>query len=294
MPRTRALVLGNAIDCLLFDGREVYARKHVMQPKTYMAADGTEKKWTNQSNTCKQWTQETILRGGVILTYDEAMMIEAMLLSLQRHPLVAALLAQGRPQVTFRRESERYGMQVQVRPDWFSEQPISRPDLGLDSGGLPYLADLKSTEDFNLWFDVLDPESPRSGKPVTDFGYYRQAGMVQWVANQDVGRTAHYHIVVEKKQPYRVGVVQLTDEYLELGFNEVDADLQRLKACLTANVWPGSVTRVISLAPPQWLLDRGVRQAGASVDVGAPTTDLDDAVDPVPEPVAAADDHPGF
>lgn len=267
---TRALIAGRAFDCLLFDGRDAYVKQYSVPPKTYPSDKGEDKAWTMQANYCKAWATAELMHGRQVVDKNDAVAFEAMLHSIRSHPLAAALLGQGEPQVTFRRSSERFGLEVQVRPDWYSEKPIERPDLGLASNGLPYLLDLKTTADFSEWFDPLDPDSPRAGKPVHTYGYHRQGAMAQWCSFQDIGRTAHFLLVVEKSEPFRCGIVQLDDSYLELGWADVEADLLRLKNCHTTDVWPGSPGRVITLTPPQWLLDASVRQATASVDAGLP------------------------
>jgi hypothetical protein len=273
IPTTRALTLGQAIDTLRFDGREVYGQRFIMQPKTYPAEDGTAKDWHGQANYCKAWARSQVLHGRTVLTYDEQMMIEAMNLEISRHPIASALLAQGESQLTFRRTSERFEMEVQVRPDHFSENPIEvmhRGEIALSSNGKPYMADLKSIDDLDNLYDVLDPESPRTGRPITKHGYYRQGGLAQWVAAQDVGETAHFLIFVEKAEPHRVAVVELDGDFLDIGYSEVAADLQRLRQCEVANVWPGSPEHVIKMFAPEWLTERANREAVARMDVGAP------------------------
>ncbi len=201
---------------------------------------------------------------------------EHMLISMNGHAATTALLSQGEPQVTIRRHSEKFDVDVQVRPDWFSQDPISIPELHLESDGLPYFVDLKTTADWSDWWDPIDPEDPRAGAPVWKYGYHRQGGFVQWVGFQDIGRTAHFLVVVETREPFRVGVVRLHPEYLDVGWSAVAADLQRLRACQIADKWPGSVERCVELKPPQHVLDKANREVKASVEAGAAASELGD------------------
>ncbi len=264
---TKALDLGAGFDCALFDGDEKFAQDYICTPDTYLDKEGTCKPWHNGSNTCKAWLADQVEQGRTVLERDALTRFQSMREAIKAHPLASALLSQGEAQVTIRRHSEKFDLDLQVRPDWLSLKPIERPDLGLSSGGMPYQVDCKTTEDFNDWFAPLDPESPRQGKPVWTYGYHRQGGMAQWVAFQDIGRTAHFLMVVEKKEPFAVGIICLSSDYLDLGWNQVEGDLQRLKACMVSDRWPNSPAHVITLHPPQWLMDQGVREAVASAGI---------------------------
>ncbi len=108
------------------------------------------------------------------------------------------------------------------------------------------------------------------GKTIWSLGYHRQSGMQQWVAEKDIGRTAHFLIFVETVEPMRVAVVQLDPDYIDAGWSDVEADLFRLKACMMANVWPGSPERVLTLRAPNHVLETASREATASAAAGFP------------------------
>jgi hypothetical protein len=264
---TAALREGAGFDSLLFDGDEVFASTYVCKPATYTdSKSGEVKPWNGNSNTCKAWLAAAEAHGKVILDADALTRFALMREAIRKNPWATALLSQGEAQVTFRREAQKFGgLEVQVRPDWFSEAPIERPDLGLSSGGRPYLLDLKTTADFGDWWDPIDAADPRQGKPVYTYGYHRQAGFAQWVAHKDVGETAHFLLVVEKDEPFRVGIVQLSGDYLDLGWSAVEGDLTRLAACRATNKWPGSPEGVLSLKPPLWLEEKAAREAAVGV-----------------------------
>ena len=263
---TAALKEGAGFDSLLFDGDAAFAATYVCKPATYIDSKTDETKpWNGNSNTCKAWLAAAEAQGKVILDADAMLRFSLMRDAIGKNPLAKALLSQGEAQVTFRREALKFdGLEVQVRPDWFSEQPIEIPELGISSGGHPYLLDLKTTANFSDWWDPIDPHSPKQGSPVWNYGYHRQAGFAQWVCHKDVGETAHFLLVVEKDEPFRVGIVQLSPDYLDLGWAAVEGDLTRLAACRAANKWPGSPEGVLGLKPPLWLEEKAAREAAVS------------------------------
>lgn len=261
--RSKALDEGAGFDCLLFDGEAAFAANYVTKPPTYPdKKDGQPKSWNMNADFCKAWVAAREAEGKTVLDGDAWTRFVLMREAMHKNPIASALLAHGEQQLTFRRTSEKFpGLEVQVRPDWFSAKPIDIPELGLSSGGKPYIVDLKTTADFGDWWNPLDPQDPRQGKPVHSFGYHRQAALCQWVAYQEVKETAHFLLVVEKDEPFRVGAISLSNDYLEHAWAEVTGDLNRLNACRIANVWPGSPAGVLTLDAPSWLLEKGAREA---------------------------------
>ncbi len=263
--RTKALDEGAGFDCLLFDGEVEFAKRYVVKPETYPADDGKAKPWNMNANHCIAWVAARQAEGRVVLEKDAWTKFVLMRQSFRSNPMIAAILAQSRAQLTFRMKAQKFeGLEVQARPDLFSEKPINLPEFGLTSGGLPFFSDLKTTESFTDWWDPLDPESKRNGSPVWNFGYHRQGGLVQWIGHKDVGPTDHLLIVQEKVAPYRNGVIRMAQELRELGYDQIMGDLKRLHACKLANVWPGPPMAVIPVRGPDWLYEAGAREAKVS------------------------------
>ena len=261
--RTKALDEGAGFDCLLFDGDDEFSRKFALKPDTYPGEKG-ESKWNGNANYCKAWSAARDAEGKIVLDSDAWSKFVLMRQAIQQHPAAMAIINQSVSQLTFRLNSAKFGFEVQTRPDLFSKDPISRPEFGLDSQGLPFFCDLKTTANFSDWFDPIDPTDHRAGSPVYKFGYHRQAGLCQWVAHKDLGKSHHFLMVVEKAEPYRVGIIELGADYLNLGWDAVEADLKNLAACRLTKIWPGSPQSVIKLQPPQWLLDKSAREAMAA------------------------------
>lgn len=261
---TKALDDGSAFDTLVFDGEKKFKEKYACKPRVYTdEKTGEEKKWNGNATACKAWLAIQEVNNITPIDADRHELFYQMHRSMMMNPLVYQLLNTGESQLTLRRDAQKFGLAVQVRPDLFSFTPIDIPELGLSSNGRPYMCDLKTTADFSDWFDPIDPCDPRNGSPVWKYNYHRQGGFAQWVAFQDVGETDHFLIVAEKQEPFRCGVVKLSNDYLELGWAACEADLTRLAACKLANKWPSSPVGVLELNPPQFLLDKAAREAQA-------------------------------
>jgi hypothetical protein len=260
---SEALKEGAGFDSLIFDGDEKFAATYVTKPPTYPdKKTGEAKPWNMNADFCKAWVAAREAEGKVVLDVDAWTRFVLMRDALRKHPLASALLARGEPQVTFRNKHERFhGLEVQVRPDQFGAEPIDLPEIGLSTNGLPWVNDLKTTDNFSDWWSAHDPEDPRRGAPVWKYAYHRQGGLAQSCISLDIGKTAHFLTVVEKQEPFRVGVIQLSDAYLDLGWSMVEADLKLLAACKLTNKWPGSPEHIITLEPPLWLEEKSAREA---------------------------------
>lgn len=246
---TPALILGCACDTLITEGVDAFNAKYIVRPEgmNFTTKEG------------KLWKEMHSEPGKETLKYDEWVMLDRMRAALFAHPLYAMLTANVIAQATVRVPETQYGFGIQCRPDWLSLVPCAI------SGGLPYSVNLKTTLDWHLWFDESDPDGDRQGKPIYDHGYHRQAALDQWclAQHEQIGETAHFLMVVEKEESYRVGVVQMTEEYLEAGWYETEADLLRLAECYRTGKWPNGRTDVLRIGPPRWLLKRAERKGMA-------------------------------
>ncbi len=263
--RRKCLDEGAGVDSFIFDGALEFAQRYACQPATYVS-EMQNKPWNNNANVCKAWNSAREAEGKTVLGKDCLTRFARMREEVYKHPVAKALLSQGQPQVTFRHESKKDfpGLSLQARPDWFSREPIDVPGL-ITSNGNPYAVDLKKTAKFDEWWNPIDVGSPRMGKPVWDYDVDRQAALLGYVAYQDLERNLQsYTLVVEDEEPHRVAVFALSEDWLEAAWSDVRADLLRLNACRIANKWPGGPEGVVTLVPPQWLLDRAARTAGVT------------------------------
>ncbi|MEK7414556.1 MAG: PD-(D/E)XK nuclease-like domain-containing protein, partial [Planctomycetota bacterium] len=160
----------------------------------------------------------------------------AMRASVFANPVAAFLLEGCQHEVGFRSPSGYGPFQIQCRADVF------KPDG---------LSDLKTIGDMD------DLHSS-----ITGFGYYRQAALYRHIVHTACGRWLPFNfIVVEKAAPlYRCRVVELDDDYLALGWQEIESALIEIGQRTEANDWADH-RDAEQLAPPNWLRERAMRMA---------------------------------
>ncbi len=259
---TEALIDGNVFDCMVTEDARTYASRYVIKPEGVSLGTTQGKLWRSMMGLDVEGCAKVIVPHA---KHDNFLNMRS---ALYEHPIASLILDAPNQvkQATFRIRSEKYGQDLQVRPDFASTTPLPFSD------GLAWSANLKTTADLNDWFDVDDPEGPRSCAPIYGWDYHRQASLDQFVLFQhpEFKQTMHFLVVVEKQIPHRVAVVQMTDDYLEAGFQVVDMNLRRIGECYRTGHWPKSPALLIRATPPQWLLDKAVRQSVAAVDAGIP------------------------
>ena len=140
------------------------------------------------------------------------------------HKLAANIISQGMAEMTVR--AEWSGEKVQSRLDWLDVE-------------LNVLVDLKTCADLDRFrFDIRD------------FGYVHQMAFYHnalKLAGHDTEGMRHYLIAVEKKEPFRVGVVEILPGTIYDANNApanspngagTNAMIEELKGCRASGVWP--------------------------------------------------------
>jgi len=118
----------------------------------------------------------------------------------------------------------------------------ARPDWGNADGVFP---DLKTTSTLEAFARNL----PRSH-------YHLQAAIVRMCArHQGIKDTRHPLIVVEREWPYRCQVMELHEDYLEIGESIVERELTRMSECYRTEDF-GLCEEQIVLSPPRWLAEK--------------------------------------
>lgn len=252
---TDALRLGCAFDTLVTEGRTRFAEAYVIKPEgmNFSTKEG------------KAWRAAHCPNEDKLIAWDEWEMMEAMEAALLSDPLFTTFVhSEMIAQATVRMVATKWGVGLQSRPDWLSMKPNEF------SNGLKYSINLKTTEDWTDWFNDADPSHPHTGKPVYTYNYHRQAAIDQFVLfNVDeIGETAHFLLVIEKREPYRVGWIAMTQEYLEAGWREANAGLIRLGHHTRTNTWPKTTGGVRQLNPPRWVIERSLRADESAAMIG--------------------------
>jgi hypothetical protein len=256
-PKTRALDVGSALDCLLLHGVEKYNDQVVVHPAQY---GPSSKPWSWNANECKAWGAANA--GKIILSPDDASLVEEMSQAAFRNPDFAALLENGKPGVTFRFD---YGFAVaQCQCDWLNLEGTILPSTGEKTG--PYWLELKSAASLNKsdFYGFRDS--------YVDQDYYLQTPLYQEIIRDvlaatpggthgtelaRVGVPRPFFGVVDKTE---IPFAQIFDplstsrgrEHFELTRDKVLRDVERLAECHRTGVWPGLPTGIQPLELPKW------------------------------------------
>ncbi len=201
-----AYLVGRAAHTLILEGRqrfdEEYAVGGPVNPKTGNVYG---------SNT-KAFAEWSSAQGKPVLTDDQAALIEQMAAGVRSHEIAMHMLATGQAEGVVR--AEYCGIACQIRIDWLN------PDLGI--------VDLKTCDDLT-WFEA----------DARRYGYVYQLAFYRAVLAQVVRRPLPVHLIaVEKKEPFRCGVWQVSREVLGIAERDNETAIQRLIACEASNTWP--------------------------------------------------------
>ena len=214
---TAAFQMGRAVHVLILE-RERFSHE-------YLVADGpvnpkTGNPYGRETRAFKDWAEAQTMP--VVPTADHALMLK-LAEAVHAHHAAADILKAGFAEATVRAKWD--GEPVQARLDWFD------PERGI-------LADLKTCADVDRFpFDVRD------------FGYVPQLAFYKRVlelAGYAGPRIRAYLIAVEKREPFRVAVVELYEMTLEDGNSAEDSKfgagnnwvMAELLRCRADDVWP--------------------------------------------------------
>lgn len=147
-----------------------------------------------------------------VLTQEQFDLVLRMHLGVTRSELAVSLLGEGVAEGVVRIEYCR--IDCQIRVDWLSRE----------NG----IVDLKTCDDLT-WFEA----------DARRFGYVYQLAFYRAVLAKVIGQTLPVHLIgIEKREPFRCGVWQVSVEILEIAQRENELAIDRLKTCLASNSWP--------------------------------------------------------
>lgn len=245
---TAAIDVGNAVDCLLLEGVDEYAKRVVIHPEAY----GPEgKDWNWNAKECKAWAKQH--EGKTILSPSEAELVDQMCQTVYRHPDAAALLERGHPARTFRFD---YGFAMaQCRPDWLNLQGTTIPSTGEKTG--PYWIELKTAASLNKadYYGFKDAYLDR--EYWLQLPLYREV-MVDVLRKMDTALEPRpFYIVVDKGEiPFCQVFDPLATErgryHFDMARKKVLRDVERLAECYRENHWPGLPQSIQPLELPAW------------------------------------------
>jgi hypothetical protein len=203
---SQAFLLGSAAHSLILEGRDKYETEYAIggpiNPTTGRPYGNTTKKFL-------EWQEQ---QQKPVLTFEQSETIEAMNSAIRMNEYAATLLQDGLPEGVIR--AEYCGLPCQIRLDWF------HPEYGI--------VDLKTCDDLT-WFE----------SDAKRFRYQNQMAFYQCVLDSAIERLVPVYIIaVEKKEPFRCGVWQVTAETLLTARAENEAAIVRLKESKAKDQWP--------------------------------------------------------
>lgn len=208
---SEAFVFGRAAHHL-FLGEDDFALKFIQRPDKVAGLA-----WHGNRTECKAFLRQMAAAGRTVLTPADVKAIRGMATSLSQHPLAMELL-QGSVEQTLVVRDPETGIWLRARPD-----VIPTAD------GI--FADLKTTTSvttLDLWVTLRR------------YGYHMQGALI-WEVCGLLGLPfdGFALIFVEKKYPYCVRIIDMTDDDLVRGRRQNRAMLRLMKRCMDSGEWPG-------------------------------------------------------
>ncbi|MDR1492022.1 MAG: PD-(D/E)XK nuclease-like domain-containing protein [Planctomycetaceae bacterium] len=201
-----AFLIGRAAHALILEGYEEYESQFAVggpvNPSTGKPYGVATKKFI-------EWQES---QRKPVISQEKAELISAMNSGVRMNPYAVELLQNGRAEGVVR--ADYCGVPCQIRADWFN------PDYGI--------VDLKTCDDLR-WFE----------SDAKRFQYHHQLAFYQNVLDQAIGRLMPVYIIaVEKKEPFRCGVWQISSETLLFARAEIEAAIERLKVARMNDQYP--------------------------------------------------------
>jgi hypothetical protein len=201
-----AYLIGRALHTLVLEGRNTFEAEYAVggpiNPKTGEMFGPTTKAYA-------EWAAA---QGKAVLTIAQFDLVENMADGVRANGMAVDLLSAGIAEGVVR--CEYRDMPCQIRMDWFD------PHRGI--------ADLKTCDDLT-WFEA----------DARRYGYAHQLAFYRAVLTQVIGVVMPVHLIaIEKKEPFRCGVWQLTPDTLVQAQKENEAAIERLKRCIATDTWP--------------------------------------------------------
>lgn len=217
---TRALLIGKAIDCAIFE-RDTFGHQYVRAPKF-------DRRTKDGKAQAEEFEREHA--GKVLLSEDDWRTVTGAVESLINHPVAARALASGESQVSAYWTDPLTGVACKMRADVW---------------GAGVIVDLKSSRDASL---------EAFSRSAHAFGYHLQAGFYSmgYAAVEFREPESFLFVVVETEPPYAVAVYEADQAFRDAGRKEVQRLLIKYAECEREQRWPGYPETVQVLSLPRW------------------------------------------
>jgi hypothetical protein len=223
-----ALAFGRYFHALALEGEEAAAARFVEAP-------ACDRRTSAGKAIFAAFQQEAA--GREIITAEDTKQAWRMVEAIREKPSLVALLdpAKGKPEVTFRAQMKHF--QLQCRVDWFvADYPAGPLDVNLKT--------IDRLADFDRHF--------------INYGYYRGAAFYKAVMAKVLGldfrQLCSVFLVVEKNEPFQAVIREPDAQAMQIGWQEIERDILKLRACFEANSWPGESDEPKPVSLPEWKL----------------------------------------
>lgn len=197
--------------------------------------DGSPSKSPTSTAMWQEAAEAARYRGQIPMHIAEVAKAKAMAAKVRQHPLAAALLADGTPELSGYWHDPETGVRLRFRPDWL-------PNPGR---GRLIVVDYKT---------ATSAHPGHFARAAADYGYHQQ---VPWyldgLAACDIADDAAFVFIVQSKTPpFPVSVIELKPDDIELGRRRNRKAIDLYAACAAHDHWPDYGQGVHSVSLPSY------------------------------------------
>ncbi|OHT52597.1 PD-(D/E)XK nuclease-like domain-containing protein [Mycobacteroides chelonae] len=197
--------------------------------------DGSPSKAPTSTAMWQEAAEAARYRGQIPMHIAEVAKAKAMAAKVRQHPLAAALLADGTPELSGYWHDPETGVRLRFRPDWL-------PNPGR---GRLIVVDYKT---------ATSAHPGHFARAAADYGYHQQ---VPWyldgLAACDIADDAAFVFIVQSKTPpFPVSVIELKPDDIELGRRRNRKAIDLYAACAAHDHWPDYGQGVHSVSLPSY------------------------------------------
>jgi len=230
-PRTPALVMGAAVDCLIFEP-EVWDRQFIVPPEINRRTNVGKEEWAELEKTAKAEYKHIIK----LEDYEEALATAA---SVRRNPRMVDILSRGVPQPVFVWVDPVTGLKCKCKLDWYDQETGT-------------LYDLKT---------ALDASPVGFSKAVANNGYHIQEAFYGDGVRCSGFPAKRFIFCVQEKpdgkntfvaDPKLMAFYELDETDVEAGRDSYSSALSAIDFCVANNEWPGYTNDIVPLTRPNW------------------------------------------
>ena len=204
---TAAYIVGRAAHALILEGRQCYEREYAIggpiNPKTGQP-------FGSQTKAFAEWAEQ---QSKPVLSDVHAALVEQMAAAVREHAHARELLTEGVAEGVVRGRYHDHNCQARI--DWVN------PDAHIG------IVDLKTADSLDAFeFDLRA------------YGYVHQLAFYRALVAVGCGSRLAVHIVaVEKREPFRCGVWQITPKVLDQAQGENEEAMADMRRCRETGAW---------------------------------------------------------